>query len=1052
MGRAACHLFALLSALFILAARPSGAQAAHPLCMTVQDAADREVCEARCQSAPPADPLCLHAVRFGNVADVALSRYRQDRDYARVLAAIPTSQRKLWAWYAAEEGLAVDPADVPRPQPDRATRSRALAWERCSAQLRAEAYEDALRCTLEFMHEVRKAGQTREELDWLMRGAGQVEALRGEVQAAGLYEDAAKLAARLFPAGHPRRVEVEGMRASSQITLGGAGRIQALEALDRAVQESEAVFGALHVRMVMWRLRLATGALYAGQLERAERAFAEALRVSLLVLGPEHPQTALVHFGRAAVQAELSDWDGARAGLERAAAIYGARGDGYRLSYVLVAADLGWLELAAGRVQQAERWLEEAWRGAQALPQLSDKHRAMVWERRAQGMVAVGAHAEAAALFGQVRALRLGIYGERHVFIASGLREQARALVASGAAQEAVALFEQALAIDEALWGVGSQRAGEDLAELAALLWRLGRMDEARAAQRRALESAWTHYQRSAGATRDDLQLLGFLGTMRERVALTLEMSAGEADQGEVFEALARWMGAGLELERLRKRQREALARMRPEAQRVWQQVLDLEAQRAQALDAGDGARAQVLEQERVALLKREPAVRALRELGQGTFDMAALCAAARRADAAIVVYARYARLRQEGAAYTALVWSGVGREGCALERVELGAASEVEGLITAWDKALGEAERCYGSRGKAALCGRELAGLDGAGRALHDRVWAPVWGRVSGVKRVWVALDGELWRVPLDALWTGEQYVVEQVEVTALTRVGAALEAGKVRRGKAGRAVVVGDLDYGEAVDEAQALASWERCGVKGCRAALPERPKGVAGLRGGDVCGFEAIWGRLVTEARGVAERLGAVGLDVLLVTGQGALVSLLGEALRGASVVHVATHGFFARGGECAQRARVRREGPGELSWMVYDPLRLSALVVSGANLGVGAWSARAIAGLSLEPGALVVLSACETGRGEVAQGEGALGLIRAFQIAGAGEVIGSLWQVPSAPTGALFEDFYREGGAQGAAARLRAAKLEALKRSRQEGVAHSSFLWGAFMLVH
>src|SRR5262249_2395193 len=62
-----------------------------------------------------------------------------------------------------------------------------------------------------------------------------------------------------------------------------------------------------------------------------------------------------------------------------------------------------------------------------------------------------------------------------------------------------------------------------------------------------------------------------------------------------------------------------------------------------------------------------------------------------------------------------------------------------------------------------------------------------------------------------------------------------------------------------------------------------------------------------------------------------------------------------------------------------------------------------------GLRLEGLRLAVLSACETGLGDVAGGEGAFGLQRAFHLAGAHNVIASLWQVPDESTAALMTVF-------------------------------------------
>jgi CHAT domain-containing protein len=98
--------------------------------------------------------------------------------------------------------------------------------------------------------------------------------------------------------------------------------------------------------------------------------------------------------------------------------------------------------------------------------------------------------------------------------------------------------------------------------------------------------------------------------------------------------------------------------------------------------------------------------------------------------------------------------------------------------------------------------------------------------------------------------------------------------------------------------------------------------------------------------------------------------------------------------------------------------YHPGLLSGLVLAGANIRPtelgrddGILTALEVAELDLSGVELAVLSACETGLGRVAGGEGLLGLQRAFQVAGARAVVASLWKVGDEATQILMAEFYK-----------------------------------------
>lgn len=150
-----------------------------------------------------------------------------------------------------------------------------------------------------------------------------------------------------------------------------------------------------------------------------------------------------------------------------------------------------------------------------------------------------------------------------------------------------------------------------------------------------------------------------------------------------------------------------------------------------------------------------------------------------------------------------------------------------------------------------------------------------------------------------------------------------------------------------------------------------------------------------------------------------------SFLDEA-REYRLLHVITHGDFAgddiRSIDQMEMVSQLGRDDSELtrnSTNVFQPNLLSGLVMAGANQGSqndtrdsdGILRASEIESASLSGVDLVVLSACETGLGAVAGGEGLTGLQRAFQIAGARSVLARLWKVDDKATTELMGLFYQ-----------------------------------------
>lgn len=150
--------------------------------------------------------------------------------------------------------------------------------------------------------------------------------------------------------------------------------------------------------------------------------------------------------------------------------------------------------------------------------------------------------------------------------------------------------------------------------------------------------------------------------------------------------------------------------------------------------------------------------------------------------------------------------------------------------------------------------------------------------------------------------------------------------------------------------------------------------------------------------------------------------------------------------------------------------YPPGLLSGLALAGANLNPeperpdGILTASEVENLDLRCVQVAVLSACETGLGEVAGGEGLLGMQRAFQVAGAQTVVASLWQVSDTATRTLMERFYDNmiQKKMGTLELLREAQLWMLREGQQRGLVRTDipsekdstrtppFYWAAFVL--
>lgn len=197
--------------------------------------------------------------------------------------------------------------------------------------------------------------------------------------------------------------------------------------------------------------------------------------------------------------------------------------------------------------------------------------------------------------------------------------------------------------------------------------------------------------------------------------------------------------------------------------------------------------------------------------------------------------------------------------------------------------------------------------------------------------------------------------------------------------------------------------------------------------------------------TEVMHIAQMAEQAGMKVSLFVLEQARETAL-KQLEQAYMLHVATHGFFLPAPQ--RQSRYYR--------LFNDPLKRSGLLLAGASQGLqgiqqgqndGILYAHEVLGLRLENTALVVLSACETGLGELSNGEGVYGLQRAFRQAGAQRVLMSLWTVSDEATQALMSLFYQYALLEKLPTHEAFRKAQEQLRSRYP----HPYYWGAFVLV-
>jgi CHAT domain-containing protein len=345
-------------------------------------------------------------------------------------------------------------------------------------------------------------------------------------------------------------------------------------------------------------------------------------------------------------------------------------------------------------------------------------------------------------------------------------------------------------------------------------------------------------------------------------------------------------------------------------------------------------------------------------------------------------------------------------------------------------------------------------------GMEVYSTVWSPIAERLGEVPNVYVVPDGMLNILPFNAMVTdGEEYLLAALDLHSISSSRDIIPS-EIPVAKGGYMIMAGpDYDTDEVIGKKMLAALNGKRSAAANNQAMRGMAHGMRGLSFAPLPGAEE-------EGRQIKEQIAAAGgaeqeAMTQLIQRKAAQEELL-RTMEPPEVLHISTHGFFLKPNEELKKRLsklTRGAGGVHVPPPGDNPLMRAGLAFAGLNANAkllgeidtdndGVLTALEALGLNLTGTRLAILSACETGLGEIHEGEGVYGLRRSFQEAGAGAVVNSLWEVSDAGTQALMNGLYQrvlEG--EGVHSALRNTQLE---MAQSDEWAHP-YIWSAFYMV-
>jgi CHAT domain-containing protein len=337
-----------------------------------------------------------------------------------------------------------------------------------------------------------------------------------------------------------------------------------------------------------------------------------------------------------------------------------------------------------------------------------------------------------------------------------------------------------------------------------------------------------------------------------------------------------------------------------------------------------------------------------------------------------------------------------------------------------------------------------------------YELVWKPLEPYLQDIRRVYYSPGGTINIIPLNSLNISDKIIAgDQYEMVRIHSIRD-LVRQQILTDEPKTSALFGGIDY--EADTAMMMVSADNQYVSTPDVG-PDITDNPLALRGGE-------WNHLqgtIREITNIHELLLPHHWSVALYTDMDATeeqFKRLGDPLDAAAsphLIHISTHGFFFPDPSSGSTSTMASQ---DVAFKSADyPMIRSGLILAGGNyawthghpykpgMEDGILTAYEISQMDLSNTELVVLSACETGLGDIKGNEGVYGLQRAFKIAGVKNLIMSLWKVPDAATAELMISFYKHWLEDNMT--IRQALYTAQKELRDDGF--EPYYWAGWVLV-